>query len=162
MLDKQLLGNFLSSRIPPKGSGPSKYLALHLRFEIDMLAHSFCEFGGGETERSELRAYRELHFPQDTKSLKNSKLASPTELRKRGRCPLTPEEAALVLAGLGFKRGTYIYLAGSHIYGGKSKMNSFTNLYPNLVTKETLLTPSELAPFQNFSSQGSWLMEVAN
>lgn len=78
---------------------------------------------------------------------------SPTELRKLGRCPLTPEEAALVLAGLGFKRGTYVYLAGSQIYGGKSKMNSLTSLYPNLVTKETLLTPTELAPFQNFSSQ---------
>lgn len=78
---------------------------------------------------------------------------SPTELRKLGRCPLTPEEAALVLSGLGFKRGTYIYLAGSHIYGEKSRMDYFTNLYPNLVTKETILTPHELAPFRNFSSQ---------
>lgn len=66
---------------------------------------------------------------------------------------MTPEEAALVLAGLGFKRGTYIYLAGSQLYGGKSRTQSFTSLYPNLVTKESLLTPSELAPFQNFSSQ---------
>lgn len=78
---------------------------------------------------------------------------SPTELRKLGRCPLTPEEAALVLSGLGFKRGTYIYLAGSHIYGEKSRMDYFTNLYPNLVTKETILTPHELAPFRKFSSQ---------
>lgn len=78
---------------------------------------------------------------------------SPRELRKLGRCPLTPEEAGLVLAGIGFKHGTYIYLAGSQIYGGNSRMNSFTSLYPNLVTKETLLTPSELAPFQNFSSK---------
>ncbi|EXB84052.1 hypothetical protein L484_005816 [Morus notabilis] len=156
-LDKQLLGNF-KSRVPPKGrdvasNGPSKYLALHLRFEVDMVAYSLCEFGGGETERKELQAYRELHFPLLIKRLKNSKQVSPKELRKLGRCPLTPEEAGLVLAGLGFKRGTYIYLAGSHIYGGKSRMNSFTSLYPNLVTKETLLTPTELAPFQNFSSQ---------
>lgn len=78
---------------------------------------------------------------------------SPADLRKLGRCPLTPEEAALVLAGLGFKRGTYIYLAGSHIYGGKSRMDSFTSLFPNLVTKETLLTSNELAPLKNFSSQ---------
>lgn len=74
---------------------------------------------------------------------------------------MTPEEAALVLAGLGFKHGTYIYLAGSHIYGGNSRMQTFTNLYPNLVTKETLLTPSELAPFQNFSSQLAALDFVA-
>ena len=78
---------------------------------------------------------------------------SPTDLRKMGRCPLTPEEAALVLAGLRFKRETYIYLAGSHIYGGKSRMDPFTRLYPNVITKENLLTPSELAPFRNFSSQ---------
>jgi len=78
---------------------------------------------------------------------------SSSVLRNLGRCPLTPEEAALMLAGLGVKRGTYIYLASSHIYGGKFRMHSFTNLYPNLVTKETLLTPSELAPFRNFSSQ---------
>jgi len=41
----------------------SKYLALHLRFEIDMAAYSMCEFGGGEAERRELQAYREIHFP---------------------------------------------------------------------------------------------------
>lgn len=68
---------------------------------------------------------------------------------------MTLEEEALVLAGIGFNHRTYIYLAGSQIYGGNSRMNSFTNLYPNLVTKETLLTPRELAPFQNFSSKVS-------
>jgi hypothetical protein len=40
-----------------------KYLALHLRFEMDMVAHSMCEFGGGEAELEELRAYRAIHFP---------------------------------------------------------------------------------------------------
>ena len=74
---------------------------------------------------------------------------------------MIPEEAGLVLAGIGFKRGTYIYLAGSQIYGGNHSMNSFTSLYPNLVTKETLLTPSELAPFQNFSSKSAALDFIA-
>ncbi|KAK4347255.1 hypothetical protein RND71_033594 [Anisodus tanguticus] len=156
-LDKQLLGNLIPHA--PLGSnhhaaeGPSKYLALHLRFEIDMVAYSMCEFGGGETERRELQAYREVHFPLVLERLKESKPLSPEELRKMGKCPLTPEEAALVLAGLGFKHGAYIYLAGSDIYGGQSRMQALTTLYPNLVTKEDLLTPSELAPFRNFSSQ---------
>ncbi|KAG2684026.1 hypothetical protein I3760_10G060100 [Carya illinoinensis] len=156
MLDKELLGNFMPenpSNELDAVSGPSKYLALHLRFEVDMVAYSLCEFGGGESEKKELQAYREIHFPLVIERLKNSSPISSTELRKLGRCPLTPEEAALVLSGLGFKRGSYIYLAGSHIYGGKSRMDSFTSLYPNLVTKETLLTPQELAPFRNFSSQ---------
>jgi hypothetical protein len=33
-----------------------------MRFEMDMVAHSLCEFGGGEAEREELRAYRAIHF----------------------------------------------------------------------------------------------------
>ena len=28
-----------------------------------MVAHSLCEFGGGDEERKELEAYREIHFP---------------------------------------------------------------------------------------------------
>ncbi|XP_061984643.1 O-fucosyltransferase 8-like isoform X2 [Populus nigra] len=156
MLDKQLVGEFLPGSPSKKHDserGPSKYLALHLRFEVDMIAYSLCDFGGGEKEKRELQAYRESHFPLLMERLKHSKPISSSELRNLGRCPLTPEEAALVLAGLGFKRGTYIYLASSRIYGGESRMHSFTSLYPNLVTKETLLTPSELAPFRNFSSQ---------
>ncbi|XP_050370699.1 O-fucosyltransferase 8 [Argentina anserina] len=157
LLDNQLLGDFMhsihSKQQDVAARGPFKYLALHLRFEIDMVAYSLCDFGGGESERNELQAYREVHFPLLIERLKNSKSVSQSELRKLGKCPLTPEEAALVLAGVGFKHRTYIYLAGSQIYGGNSRMNSFTDLYPNLVTKETLLTPSELAPFQNFSSK---------
>ncbi|XP_027348597.1 O-fucosyltransferase 8-like isoform X2 [Abrus precatorius] len=154
MLDTQLLGEFIgNNKDHNEARGSAKYLALHLRFEVDMVAYSLCEFGGGENERKELRAYRESHFPLLLERLKNSSPVSPVKLRKLGRCPLTPEEAALVLAGLGFKRGTYIYLAGSHIYGGDSRMHPFTRLYPNVITKEDLLAPSELAPFRNFSSQ---------
>lgn len=156
LLDKQLLGKFMPS-VPLKqhdrSRHPSKYLALHLRFEMDMVSYSLCDFGGGENERKELQAYREIHFPTLVERMKNTKLPSPAELRKLGRCPLTPEEAALMLSALGFKRGTYIYLAGSHIYGGQSRMLPLTSLYPNLVTKEDLLTPSEFAQFRNFSSQ---------
>ncbi|XP_044497059.1 O-fucosyltransferase 8-like isoform X2 [Mangifera indica] len=156
MLDKQLLENFMpntTAKHNEKARSPSRYLALHLRFEEDMVAYSQCDFGGGENERRELQLYREIHFPLLIERLKNLKPVSPAELRKLGRCPLTPEEAALILSGLGFKRGTYIYLAGSQVYGGKSRMDPFTSLYPNLVTKEILLTPSELEPFRNFSSQ---------
>ncbi|GMH30473.1 hypothetical protein Nepgr_032316 [Nepenthes gracilis] len=155
-LDKQLLGIFLPDnplKVHHVVECPSRYLALHLRFEVDMIAYSRCEFGGGENETQELQAYRASHFPLLIERLKTTEPLSAAELRLAGRCPLTPEEAALVLAGLGFKRGTYIYLAGSHIYGGQSRMHPFTSLYPNLVTKEDLLTPSELEPFKNFSSQ---------
>ncbi|KAK8353550.1 hypothetical protein V6Z12_A05G165700 [Gossypium hirsutum] len=147
-LDKQLLGDFAPGISPKQHNvarGPSRYLALHLRFEEDMVAYSLCDFGAGDYEKKELEAYREVHFPLLMERLKNSKPVSPVELRKLGRCPLTPEEAALVLAALGFKPETYIYLAGSHIYGGSSRMQPFTSLYPNLVTKETLLTSNRFS-----------------
>ncbi|WOK97179.1 hypothetical protein Cni_G05887 [Canna indica] len=99
-------------------------------------------------ERKELQAYREIHFPTLTMHLKNNNSLSPEESRSLGKCPLTPEEEAL-----GYNHSTYIYLAGSHIYGGQSRMLPFTRLYPNVITKEDILTPSELAPFKNYSSQ---------
>ncbi|KAI5057319.1 hypothetical protein GOP47_0027334 [Adiantum capillus-veneris] len=130
-----------------------KYIGLHLRFETDMVAYSMCEFGGGDAEREELEAYREVHFPTLTDYKKNGKLLSASQLREEGKCPLTPEEAVLMLVALGFKRGTRIFLAGAHIYGGQSRMVALSSLYPNLVTKEDLLSPKELEPFTNKSSQ---------
>ena len=65
-MDKQLFG---SNMLDPgfaedhAAGGPSRFLALHMRFEEDMVAYSLCEFGGGEEERRELQAYRETHFP---------------------------------------------------------------------------------------------------
>lgn len=64
-----------------------------------------------------------------------------------------PEETVLMLAALGFNRKTHMFLAGAHIYGGKSRLAVLTSLYPNLVTKESLLSSSEIQPFMNFSSQ---------
>lgn len=66
---------------------------------------------------------------------------------------MTPEEAVLMLSALGFKRKTKIFVAGSQIYGGSTRLTALTSLYPNLVTKEKLLSTTELEPFKNFSSQ---------
>ncbi|KAJ7967736.1 O-fucosyltransferase [Quillaja saponaria] len=115
-LDRYLVGPLPDANLKENGSHAkkaSKYLALHLRFEIDMVAHSLCEFGGGEEEKQELEAYREIHFPALTLLKKTRKLPSPSEL----------------------------------------KFAALTNLYPNLVTKENLLSPKELEPFVNYSSQ---------
>ena len=74
-LDKQLVGEFLTGSPSNKhdsARGSSKYLALHLRFEVDMIAYSLCDFGGGHKERRELQAYRESHFPMLMERLKHS------------------------------------------------------------------------------------------
>ncbi|CAN6221129.1 unnamed protein product [Urochloa humidicola] len=153
-MDKQLFGNNMldENHDAGGGSGPSRYLALHMRFEEDMVAYSLCEFGGGEQERRELQAYRETHFPALATRLRNATV-SPEEQRSLGRCPLTPEESGLILSALGYGRRTFIYVAGSQIYGGAPRLRPLTRLYPNLVTKEDILTAGELAPFKNFSSR---------
>lgn len=161
-MDKQLFGNNMldqafAEQDDGAGTGtgtatPNRYLALHMRFEEDMVAYSLCEFGGGEEERRELQAYRETHFPTLALRSRNTTV-SPEEQRSLGRCPLTPEEAGLVLSALGYDRRTFIYVAGSQIYGGAPRLRPLTRLYPNLVTKEDTLTADELAPFKNFSSR---------
>ncbi|KAG8075559.1 hypothetical protein GUJ93_ZPchr0006g42016 [Zizania palustris] len=153
-MDKQLFGsNMLDDPALAAGAGaPSRFLALHMRFEEDMVAYSLCEFGGGDEERKELQAYRETHFPTLAVRLRNTSV-SPEQQRSLGRCPLTPEEAGLVLSALGYDRRTFIYVAGSQIFGGTARLRPLTRLYPNLVTKDDVLSSGELAPFKNFSSQ---------
>lgn len=60
-----------------------------------------------------------------------------------------------MLAALGFNRKTHIFVAGSNLYGGRSRLVALTSLYPKLVTKENLLSSAELEPFANYSSQVS-------
>ncbi|KAM0914435.1 hypothetical protein ACQ4PT_011609 [Festuca glaucescens] len=153
-LEDNLLGHFAGKSISSGSRNESsKYLAVHLRFEIDMVAYSLCYFGGGKDEEEELEMYRQIHFPALTEIKKTTKLPSAAFLRSEGKCPLAPEEAVLMLAAIGFKRSTSIYIAGAEIYGGRHRMAAISRLYPALVTKETLLSPSELEPFRNFSSQ---------
>ncbi|KAL2454021.1 O-fucosyltransferase family protein [Abeliophyllum distichum] len=59
-LDHYLVGPFAKSEVKgqkDRAAKKSSYLALHLRFEIDMVAHSLCEYGGGEEERRELEFF---------------------------------------------------------------------------------------------------------
>ncbi|XP_020253661.1 uncharacterized protein At1g04910-like isoform X2 [Asparagus officinalis] len=158
-LEQNLLGPFAvesnTKGEKDKLTSAPRYLAMHVRFEIDMVAYSMCYFGGGKEEEEELEAYRAVHFPALTLLKKSSRIPPASVLRFDGKCPLTPEEAVLMLAALGFKRKTRVYIAGADIYGGKSRMAALKSLYPKLTTKESLLSSSEIEPFRNSSSQES-------
>jgi rhamnogalacturonan I rhamnosyltransferase len=101
--------------------------------------------------------------------------------RLQGLCPLTPEEITLVLKALGFTKDTLIYIASGEIYGGERRLAVLKAAYPKLVStfsiififvlktfdldaymlssvlyqvrKEKILSPDELRPFQNHSTQ---------
>ncbi|KAL6656428.1 hypothetical protein ACP70R_007254 [Stipagrostis hirtigluma subsp. patula] len=138
----QELGEKLVQRMREKSR---HFIALHLRFEPDMLAFSGCYYGGGEKERRELGAIR--------KRWKTLHIRDPEKGRRQGRCPLTPEEVGLMLRALGYTSDVHIYVASGEIYGGEDTLAPLKALFPNFHTKETVSSEEELAPFLKFSSR---------
>ncbi|XP_051137436.1 O-fucosyltransferase 16-like [Andrographis paniculata] len=121
------------------------FVALHLRFEPDMLAFSGCYYGGGDEEIKELsklrKRWRTLHRK------------NPDKERRNGKCPLSPEEVGLMLRALGLGNDVHIYVASGQIYGGEEALAPLKALFPNFHTKETLATGEELAQFSTYSSR---------
>ncbi|XP_057769142.1 O-fucosyltransferase 6 isoform X2 [Salvia miltiorrhiza] len=138
------MGVKLSQRMRMKMK-TNHYVALHLRFEPDMLAFSGCYYGGGVKEMKELGAIRKRWKTLHTKN--------PEKERRHGKCPLTPEEVGLMLRALGYGNDVHIYVASGEVYGGEETLAPLKALFPNIHTKETLATKEELAQFQPYSSR---------
>ncbi|KAF3324887.1 GDP-fucose protein O-fucosyltransferase [Carex littledalei] len=138
----QEMGDKLIERMREKSQ---HFIALHLRFEPDMLAFSGCYYGGGDKERTELGKIR--------KRWKTLHASNPEKERRHGKCPLTPEEVGLMLRALGYGEDVHIYVASGEIYGGNETLAPLKALFPNFHSKETLASKKELAPFASFSSR---------
>ncbi|MED6144006.1 O-fucosyltransferase 38 [Stylosanthes scabra] len=130
------LGKRLVDRLRSRGG---RYIALHLRYEKDMLSFTGCTYGLTDAE-------------ENTNYWKVKKINS-TEQRIGGFCPLTPKEVGLFLQALGFPQSTLIYIAAGEIYGGNTHLSELSSRFPNLVFKESLATPEELKAFTNHASQ---------
>ncbi|XP_010060050.2 O-fucosyltransferase 7, partial [Eucalyptus grandis] len=139
----EAMGKLLVERMRSYG----RYIALHLRYEKDMLAFSGCTHGLSTAEAKELQIIR-----QKTAHWKNKNINS-TEQRSKGYCPLTPKEVAIFLTALGYPTNTPIYIAAGDIYGGDSHMTELRSRYPMLMSKEKLASVEELEPFMNHASQ---------
>ncbi|KAL5555542.1 hypothetical protein UlMin_037778 [Ulmus minor] len=138
------LGKKLVERLRSSGG---RYIALHLRYEKDMLSFTGCTYGLTDQESEELRIMRE-----STSHWKVKKINS-TEQREAGFCPLTPKEVGIFLQALGYPPSTLIYIAAGDIYGGNIHLSELSSRFPNIVFKETLATREELMPFANHASQ---------
>ncbi|KAE8719795.1 putative Transmembrane emp24 domain-containing protein 10 precursor [Hibiscus syriacus] len=139
----ETLGNKLVHILQEKGP----FVALHLRYEMDMLAFSGCTHGCTVEEAEELKRLRYAYPWWREKEIVSE------ERRQQGFCPLTPEETTLILQALGFDKETQIYIASGEIYGSERRLAPLRAAFPRIVKKETLLDPSELQQFQNHSSQ---------
>ncbi|XP_059446833.1 rhamnogalacturonan I rhamnosyltransferase 1-like [Corylus avellana] len=122
------------------------FLVLHLRYEMDMLAFSGCTQGCNDTEIDDLTKMRYAYPWWKEKEIDSEKK------RKQGGCPLTPEETALTLRALDIDPSIQIYVAAGNIYGGERRMAPLRAAFPNLLKKDTLLTPSDLKPFRKRSN----------
>ncbi|XP_024527971.1 O-fucosyltransferase 31 isoform X2 [Selaginella moellendorffii] len=144
------VGDVIVSRLrqAQNDSPPSKFVALHLRFDKDMAAHSACDFGGGRVEQLALAYYRHKVWQG---RVPNSRL-TVQQLRLLGKCPLTPEEAGLTLAALGFGPHTRVYLASHQIYGGEARLSFLKNIFPLMQDKASLAIDAELRPFERKAS----------
>ncbi|KAG4963706.1 hypothetical protein JHK82_040383 [Glycine max] len=137
------MGKLLVERM--RSFGP--YIALHLRYEKDMLAFSGCTHDLSPVEAEELRSIRENISYWKIKEI------DPIEQRSKGLCPLTPKEVGIFLTALGYPSTTPIYIAAGEIYGGESHMAELRFRYPLLMSKEKLASIEELEPFSNHASQ---------
>lgn len=113
------------------------FLAVHLRFELDMLAFAGCLAIFTPEEQEILRKYRKENFAE--------KRLVHDERRMIGKCPLTPEEVGLVLQSMGFDNSTRIYVAAGDIFGGERFMQPLRALFPRLENRTSIATAEELA-----------------
>ncbi|KVI08664.1 O-fucosyltransferase 39-like [Cynara cardunculus var. scolymus] len=138
--------SYLQQVVDTKGAG--KFVALHLRFDKDMAAHSACDFGGGKAEKKALARYRQAIWQG---RVLNSRFTNE-ELRNQGRCPLTPEEIGLLLAALGFDNSTRLYLASHKVYGGEARISALRKLFPQIEDKKSLASAAERAQIKGKAS----------
>ncbi|KAJ0235474.1 O-fucosyltransferase 9 [Hirschfeldia incana] len=147
LLAEEMVNRMVTKSVQSGGN----YVSVHLRFEMDMVAFSCCEYDFGEVEKLEMDMARERGWKG--KFRRRGRVIRPGANRIDGKCPLTPLEVGMMLRGMGFNNNTLVYVAAGNIYKADRYMAPLRKMFPLLQTKDTLATLEELAPFKGHSSR---------
>ncbi|KAL5702743.1 GDP-fucose protein O-fucosyltransferase 1 [Ranunculus cassubicifolius] len=152
----------LSNQIVNKLRSQGHFMAIHLRFEMDMLAFAGYTLIQDYSllcivdiiDLCGMIYYRcyDIFTPQQQKILKKYRKENFAvkelvydQRRAIGKCPLTPEEVGLILRAMDFDNSTRIYIAAGELFGGERFMKPFRTLFPHLENHSTVGPADELA-----------------
>ncbi|CAI5971057.1 unnamed protein product [Closterium sp. NIES-65] len=114
-----------------KGNGGVvKYVAIHLRYEPDMLAFTGCEYEGGAEEKVLFESIRQRWA--------NLPAMDAEKQRAKGMCIVTPSQVAVALQALGLPPSTRVYIASGALHGGAAALQPLLHAYPFTTDKHSL------------------------